>query len=80
MSLYDIIFYVCNMCPVFCDSLLMWGYTKIPVNEGLYREDWRGVLNNFGMTVVPSLLFGALISATDPGKWAGSRRGQRKGW
>ena len=48
----------------------MWGYTKSPINEGLYREEWHGVLTNFGTTVVPSLLFGALISATDPGEWA----------
>lgn len=57
----------CHVCEC---SLLMWGYTKSPINEGLYREEWHGVLTNFGTTVVPSLLFGALISATDPGEWA----------
>lgn len=48
--------------------LLMWGYTRSPVNEGVFREEWQSVLTNFGVTVVPSLLFGALISATDPGE------------
>ena len=51
-----------------CCSLLMWGYTKSPINEGLLSNDWSDLLGNFGATVVPSLLFGALISATDPGE------------
>ena len=55
---------VCSLC---C-SLLMWGYTKSPINEGLLSNDWSNLLGNFGATVVPSLLFGALISATDPGE------------
>lgn len=66
MGVYDINFY-CVPRSVSC-RLLMWGYTRFPVNEGVYLEEWHSVLTSFGLTVVPSLLFGALISATDPGE------------
>jgi len=43
----------------------MFLYTKIGLEEGV-SYDHDGTFNKFGETVIPSLLFGALISATDP--------------
>lgn len=43
----------------------MFLYTKIGLEENVgYNKD--GTFEKFGATVIPSLLFGALISATDP--------------
>jgi sodium/hydrogen exchanger-like protein 6/7 len=50
----------------FIVGLLMWGYTLSPINEGMLNDDWKNLLNGFSGSVVFSLLFGALISATDP--------------
>lgn len=55
----------CGIVMMCCNRFTMYFYTKIGLEERVgYNKD--ETFQKFGARVIPSLLFGALISATDP--------------